>query len=108
MQRVCESLGGMWGRRWHSSILITERVKEYAEEIGESAIAVKCNCLNKEEIKQAKKEINEKFGRVNFLINGAGGNNAKATCDNEYMTRETEGIKDFFALEESGLKSCSI
>ena len=81
-----------------------ERTKEYAEEIGESAIAVKCNCLNKEEIKQAKKEINEKFGRVNFLINGAGGNNAKATCDNEYMTRETEGIKDFFALEESGLK----
>lgn len=81
-----------------------ERTKEYAEEIGESAIAVKCNCLNKEEIRQAKKEINEKFGRVNFLINGAGGNNAKATCDNEYMTRETEGIKDFFALEESGLK----
>ena len=26
-----------------------ERTKEYAEEIGESAIAVKCNCLNSEE-----------------------------------------------------------
>ena len=75
-----------------------------AREIGENAIAIRCNCLDKESIKEAKKTINNAFGNVNFLINGAGGNNPKATCDNETMTRETEGIKDFFALEESGLK----
>ena len=42
-----------------------------------------------------------------ILINGAGGNNPKATCDNETMSPEmleTEGLKDFFALDESGLK----
>ena len=81
-----------------------DAAKKFADEIGDKAFAVKCNCFDKESIKQAKKEINDKFGKVNFLINGAGGNNPKATCDNETMTPDLEGVKDFFALEESGLK----
>ena len=75
-----------------------------AEQIGQNALALKCNCLDKEDIFKAKSVINAKWGSVNFLINGAGGNNPKATTDNEYMTPATEGVKDFFALEESGLK----
>ena len=75
-----------------------------AEKIGDNAFALKCNCLDKEDIFRAKAAINAKWGEVNFLINGAGGNNPKATTDNEYMTPTTEGVKDFFALEESGLK----
>ena len=81
-----------------------EAAKKYADEIGENAIAIKCNCLDKSSIAEAKKIINEKWGKVNFLINGAGGNNPKATTDNEYMTPELDGVKDFFALDESGLK----
>ena len=83
-----------------------DAAEKIAEEIGENAFAVKCNCLDKEDIKAAKKAINDKFGKVNFLINGAGGNNPRATCDNETATPDTidSGIKDFFALEESGLK----
>ncbi len=81
-----------------------ESAKKFAEEIGENAIAVKTNCLEKQSIIDAKKTINDKFGKVNFLINGAGGNNPKASCDNEYMTPDLEGVKDFFALDESGLK----
>lgn len=81
-----------------------EAAKKYADEIGENALAIKCNCLDKTSIEQAKAEINAKFGTVNFLINGAGGNNPKATCDNEYMTPDLAGVKDFFALDESGLK----
>lgn len=81
-----------------------EAAKKFADEIGENAIAIACNCLDKESIKEAKKTVNEAFGKVNFLINGAGGNNPKATCDNEYMTPDLEGVKDFFALDESGLK----
>ncbi len=75
-----------------------------AEKIGDNAFALKCNCLDKEDIFRAKAAINAKWGAVNFLINGAGGNNPKATTDNEYMTPTTEGVKDFFSLEESGLK----
>lgn len=81
-----------------------DAAKKVADEIGENAFAVRCNCLDKDEIKKAKEEVVKKFGQVNFLINGAGGNNPKATTDNEVMTADLEGAKDFFALEESGLK----
>ena len=81
-----------------------DAAQKYADEIGANAIAVKCNCLEKQSIIDAKKEINEKFGKVNFLVNGAGGNNPRASTDNETMTPDLVGVKDFFALEESGLK----
>lgn len=79
--------------------------KEVADKIGENALAIKTNCLDKQSIIAAKRQINEKWGNVNFLINGAGGNNPKATCDNEYMTPDlSEETKSFFDLDESGLK----
>ena len=81
-----------------------EAAKKYADEIGENALAVKCNCLDKQSIEDAKKIVNDKFGAVNFLVTGAGGNSPKASTDNETMTPDLTGVKDFFALEESGLK----
>lgn len=81
-----------------------DAAKKIADEIGYNAIAVRCDCLNKDSIIAAKENIEEAFGKVNFLINGAGGNNPRATCDNETMTADTQGVKDFFKLEESGIK----
>lgn len=82
-----------------------DAAKKIADEIGENAIAVRCDCLNKDSIIAAKENIEETFGKVNFLINGAGGNNPRATCDNETMSPETDTeIKNFFKLEESGIK----
>lgn len=81
-----------------------DAAKKIADEIGDNAIAVRCDCLNKDSIIAAKENIEESFGKVNFLINGAGGNNPRATCDNETMTADTQGVKDFFKLEESGIK----
>jgi NAD(P)-dependent dehydrogenase (short-subunit alcohol dehydrogenase family) len=81
-----------------------EAVEKIAAEIGENALAVPTNCLDKASIEAAKVAVNAKFGKVNYLINGAGGNNPRATTDNEYMTPDLSGVKDFFALEESGLK----
>ena len=78
--------------------------QEVAESIGENAIGIATNCLVKESIIAARDVIHEKWGKVNFLINGAGGNNPRASSDNEYMTPDTEGCKTFFDLEESGLK----
>ncbi|MBQ9370333.1 MAG: SDR family oxidoreductase [Clostridia bacterium] len=81
-----------------------DAAKAVADAIGENAVAVKCNCLEKASIEEAKAAVNARFGKVNFLINGAGGNNPRATCDNETMTPDLTGVKDFFALEESGLR----
>ena len=82
-----------------------DAAKKIADEIGDNAIAVRCDCLNKESIAAAKENIEQSFGKVNFLINGAGGNNPRATCDNETMTPETNAeIKTFFKLEESGIR----
>ncbi len=81
-----------------------EAAEKAAKKIGKNAVAVRCNCLDKASVEEAKNAVNEAFGRVDILINGAGGNNPKATCDNETMSPDLSGVKDFFALDESGLK----
>ena len=78
--------------------------KAVADSIGDGAIAIGCDCLNKADIERARDEVHAAFGEVNFIVNGAGGNNPRATTDNEYMTPDLSGVKDFFALEESGIR----
>jgi NAD(P)-dependent dehydrogenase (short-subunit alcohol dehydrogenase family) len=46
---------------------------------GGQAVAVKCNVLERESVEGAYKEVVAKFGAVDVLINGAGGNNKNAT-----------------------------
>ena len=82
-----------------------EAAKKVADEIGGNALAIETNALDSASLKAAKAAVNEKWGKVNFLVNGAGGNNPKATTDNEYMTRDTaEDIKTFFKIDEAGLR----
>ncbi len=82
-----------------------EAAETVAASIGENALAIPTNCLDKAEILKAAQIVHEKWGKVNMLINGAGGNNPRATCDNEYMTPDlSDEVKSFFDLEESGLK----
>lgn len=78
-----------------------------ADSIGENALAIPTNCLDKADIQKAAETVHAAFGPVDILINGAGGNNPRATCDNEVMTAElaeNADLKSFFDLEESGLK----
>ena len=82
-----------------------EAAKKVADAIGENALAIETNALDAASLKAAKAAVNEKWGKVNFLVNGAGGNNPKATTDNEYMTKETaDDIKTFFKIDEAGLR----
>ncbi len=79
--------------------------QKVADEIGENALAIGTNALESASLEAAKAQINAKWGKVNFLVNGAGGNNPKATTDNEYMTKETaDDIKTFFKIDEAGLR----
>ena len=78
-----------------------------ADSIGENALAIPTNCLDKADIQKAAEAVHAALGPVDILINGAGGNNPRATCDNETMTAElaeAADLKSFFDLEESGLK----
>ena len=78
--------------------------EEVAASIGENALAIPTDCLSKADMLRAAEVVHKTFGQVGILINGAGGNNPRATCDNEVMTPDTADIKSFFDLEESGLK----
>ena len=82
-----------------------EATNAVAKKIGKNALPVPTNCLDKQSIEAAYKTVTETFGKVDILINGAGGNNPRATCDNETMTPDLpETVKTFFDLDESGLK----
>ncbi len=82
-----------------------EAVQAVADSIGENALPIVTNCLDKAAITAAAETIHAKWGKVDLLINGAGGNNPRATCDNEEMLPEMpEATKTFFDLDESGLK----
>jgi NAD(P)-dependent dehydrogenase (short-subunit alcohol dehydrogenase family) len=50
------------------------------EAAGNTAIAVKCNVLEKESVEAAYKECVDKLGCIDVLVNGAGGNKKDATC----------------------------
>ncbi len=79
---------------------------EVAEKIGKNALAVPTDCLSKESIEKAYRTVTGTFGKVDLLINGAGGNNPRATAENETMTPDLldADTKTFFDLDESGLK----
>jgi len=64
-----------------------------------------CNVLKKEDLTIAHAKILKDLGPVDILINGAGGNNPKATTDNEYMELNLdEETKSFFKLDEEGIQ----
>ena len=85
-----------------------EMAKQYADEItkdGDTAKGYKCNVLDKESIEDAHSQILKDFGTCDILINGAGGNNPKATTDNEYFVPENLGeMKTFFDLDKEGVE----
>ncbi len=89
--------------------LSLERADAVAQEIiaeGGNAIGVACNVLEKDSIKAAHEEVLAKLGKCDILVNGAGGNNPRATCDDEEFDPElfgTEGHKSFFDLDPAGV-----
>jgi NAD(P)-dependent dehydrogenase (short-subunit alcohol dehydrogenase family) len=77
---------------------------EIEKESGTKSIGVEANVLDKASLQKAKQEINNKLGKINLLINGAGGNSPKATTQLEKITNEnlSELEKTFYGLEMEG------
>ena len=83
-----------------------EAAKNKAKEIVEKGGLAKgymCNVLEKESIAKAHDMIIEDLGKCDILINGAGGNNPRATTDSEYFNLEDKG-KTFFDLDPEGVE----
>ncbi len=74
---------------------------------GGITIPVKANVLEKQSLLEAKAAVNKKLGKCDILINGAGGNNPRATTTKEYFYPEdtdTEGLVTFFNLDPQGVE----
>ncbi|TWS95368.1 SDR family oxidoreductase [Streptococcus sp. sy018] len=83
-----------------AQVFVDEIIKE-----GGVAKAYQANVLSKENLEEVRQQVLKDFGPTDILINGAGGNNPKATTDNEFhelnLPSET---KTFFDLDEAGIR----
>lgn len=84
-------------------------INQYAAEInaeGGVARAYKGNVLIKEDMERIAAQVLEELGPCDILLNGAGGNNPRATTDKEYYESgdlDREDIKTFFDLDDDGV-----
>ncbi len=63
----------------------------------------KADVLDPDALAAVHEAVVADFGPCDILINGAGGNNPRATTDNEYQHEAKEGGKSFFDLSADGV-----
>ena len=83
-----------------------EHVAETIISSGGEAIAIACNVLDVESVKQAESLVVDAYGGYDILINGAGGNHPEGTTTNETLNLEDldqPEIKTFFDLSQKGV-----
>lgn len=82
--------------------------QKYVDEIvAEKGVAraYQANVLDKENLEAVKEAVLADFGAIDILINGAGGNNPKATTDNEFHELDLPAeTKTFFDLDKAGIE----
>ncbi|HLN55890.1 MAG TPA: SDR family oxidoreductase [Bacteroidales bacterium] len=76
--------------------------REIEKETGVPSIGVSASVLDKASLENARKEINEKFGPIDILVNGAGGNSPAATTKVERMEGNENPEDTFFGLQTEG------
>ncbi|MFA5554058.1 MAG: SDR family oxidoreductase [Phycisphaerae bacterium] len=84
-----------------------ESAKKAANNIktqGGQALAVACNVLEKDTLKKARDKIAAEYGKVDILINGAGGNKKEATTSPQmsFFEMPPEAIRFVFDLNFIG------
>jgi len=75
-------------------------------ETGTLSLGIKADVLDAGSLHKAKTGINSELGKIDFLINGAGGNSPKATTGIEQMLKYDPGEPDktFFGLNMEGFE----
>ncbi len=76
------------------------QVAAQLRESGGEAIAIKTNVLDKNSVEEAAKQVIGAFGRMDILINGAGGNKKEATTSDElsFFDLPADAIRWVFEL----------
>ena len=87
--------------------LFVENAQKIADEInaaGGDAIAVKANVLDRASLEEARDAVVAKYGRIDVLINGAGGNKKQATVSPEldFFHLDVDAFKWVFDLNVTG------
>ncbi len=86
------------------------RVAEAVNKSGGHAKAYKVNVLDKQSLDDAAQAIVAERGHIDILINGAGGNNPRATTDDEFFAADSisddylKSAQTFFDLDPQGVK----
>ena len=83
-----------------------EAVKKLSDELkaeGFICEGYKANVLEPESLEEVHQAVLRDLGPCDILVNGAGGNNPRATTDNEYQHEAKEGGKSFFDLDAGGV-----
>ena len=83
-----------------------EAVKKLADELKSEGFiceGYKANVLDSEALEEVHKAVAADLGTCDILVNGAGGNNPRATTDNEYQHEAKVGGKSFFDLVSDGV-----
>ncbi len=75
-----------------------------AKEFGIKCIGISASTLDKEALLAARDEVHSKLGNIDILINCAGGNSPKATCEVEQMEQDTDLSKSFYGLDIEGFQ----
>ena len=94
------------GARVAALDLNEDAVKKLADELkaeGFICEGYKANVLEPASLEEVHQAVLKDLGACDILVNGAGGNNPRATTDNEYQHEAKEGGKSFFDLDASGV-----
>jgi NAD(P)-dependent dehydrogenase (short-subunit alcohol dehydrogenase family) len=86
-----------------------DKVADRINAAGGTAMGLAANVLEAEELDAARKKIEDSWGPVGVLINGAGGNHPKGTTSKEYLFSDqlkgkVEGLTTFFDLDPEGIQ----
>ena len=106
MATACGSLG--------SKVAILDLDREKAEntaaqieKAGGNALALACDVLNIDQLESCYELVCTKWGAVDLLIPGAGGNDPRGTTDQEFLTLQEklpEQAQGFFDLDVDGFR----
>lgn len=90
----------------HIAILSRNKDKgeEVVKELKTEGIALSADVLDKNALVSAKEAILGKWGRIDILLNAAGGNNPVATTDDEQYDGAAKDVQDFFKLSPEGVR----